>query len=141
VVVGEVLPARFARKKVHREPAALKGRDDRIDAMIAADPAIAIAAISLMVKVSARPTIPAQVGADGDQVGNVYDQPAAQKSRPSRVRSSCYLDSVDFPHRRLSTHRRGQGGGCQLFRSLSFDAVAVLSWCSVPVAGLAGGLA
>jgi hypothetical protein len=34
-----------ARKKIHREPAALKGLHDRIDAMIEADPVIATAAI------------------------------------------------------------------------------------------------
>jgi hypothetical protein len=34
-----------ARKKIHREPTALKGLHDRIDAMIEADPAIATAAI------------------------------------------------------------------------------------------------
>lgn len=34
-----------ARKKIHREPAALKGLHGRIDAMIEADPAIATATI------------------------------------------------------------------------------------------------
>lgn len=34
-----------ARKKIHREPAALKGLHDRIDAMIEAAPVIAAAAI------------------------------------------------------------------------------------------------